>query len=306
MEILNGIDICICTYNRVEYLKQCVELLVPQLSSPHVDLTIIDNNSSDNTRGYVQSLILKNIPLRYFLESSQGISHARNRGWKESRRDWILYIDDECLPPPNLLAEAFNSIQEHGTVAAMGGPIYAVHSFTPPSWLPDGFGDFKMPYDHFTIIDRGYIRCGCFLIQNEILRQLGGFKPELGMKGYTLAYGEELELQDRLRAAGYKIGYAPTLKIGHQVRIEKINTKWILHSEYARRRDKMAFAPIGIGSALAGILRTSGGRIIHAPVYAFKLLLKKDYTLNHAILDFTKPLMYRYGEFAGVLKKNFR
>lgn len=297
-----GIDICICTFNRVEYLRQCVDLLLPQLNQNGRVLTIVNNNSTDSTEEYVKSVMEQHSAVRYFFEPAQGISHARNRGWKESTHAWIFYIDDECLPDQGLISDAFKCIHEHGDIAAIGGPIYPKFITTKPEWLPEGFGEFKMPFDQFTVIDRGYIRCGCFLTQRNVLEKLGGFSEDLGMKGYKLAYGEELELQDRLRAQGYKIAYDPALAIDHQVRVEKLNTWWILHSEYARRRDKMTFAPIGLGKAFTGFLRTLGGRVIHLPVYSFKLISQKDYTFRNAILDFMKPLMYRSGELIGVLR----
>lgn len=297
-----GIDICICTFNRVEFLRQCVELLLPQLNPNSTVLTIINNNSKDNTEDYVRSVMAQHRVVRYFFEPLQGISHALNRGWKESTHEWIFYIDDECLPAQSFISEASKCIHEHADVAAIGGPIYPVFNAPRPDWLPEGFGEFKMPFDKFTIIDRGYIRGGCFLARRNILENLGGYSTDLGMKANKIAYGEELELQDRMRAKDYKIAYAPSLAIGHQVRIEKLKIGWILHSEYARRRDKMAFAPIGSTKAFTGFLRTLGGRVIQLPVYSYKLISRKDYTFRKAILDIMKPIMYRAGELMGVIR----
>lgn len=300
-----GIDICICTYNRVEYLQQCVELLIPQLEE-NVMLTIVDNNSTDNTGNYIQSLLNSDKHIRGLFESVQGLSHARNKGWKESEYEWILYLDDDSVPGPDLVRQALECTIDYANLAAMGGPIYPVFSSPPPAWVPEHFGKFEMPFDQLTVIDTGYIRGGCFLIQKKILEKLGGFKTDLGIQGNRLAYGEEIELQDRMRSDGLLIGYHPKLKIGHHVRIEKISPRWILFSEYARRRDKMMFAPIGLGKAFAGTVRTIGGRILRVPVYSYRLISNRDYTLNHAILDFMKPVMYRGGELIGVIKNLFR
>ncbi len=302
MAVEKGIDICICTFNRAEYLRQCVEKLIPQVTTGASIITIIDNNSTDNTKEYVNSLKSGNLPVRYFFEPEQGLSHARNKGWQECNHEWIFYIDDDCVPESDVIRNALVCISLYADLAAIGGPIHPVFSGSPPSWLPDGFGRFEMPFDEFTNIDTGYIRGGCLLVQKKILNEIGGFKTYLGVKGNTLAYGEEIELQDRLRRFGYKIGYAPILKMGHHVRIEKINPGWILLAEYARRRDKMLIDPIQPVGAVAGFLRTFGGRIIRIPLYLFIAMLKKDYTLNHALLDILKPLMYRSGELAGIIK----
>ena len=305
MELIKGIDICICTFNRADYLQQCVELLTPQLEG-NVILTIVDNHSTDNSAEYIQSIVEVDKRIRGLTESTKGLSRARNKGWKESNHEWILYLDDDCVPEHDFVKNALKSTSDHPELAAIGGPIYPVFSSPRPAWLPEHFGEFKMKFDQFTIIDKGYIRGGCFLIQKKVLEKLDGFKTNLGIQGHTLGYGEEIELQDRMKSKGLLIGYNPKLKVGHHVRIEKINPRWILFSEYARRRDKMIFAPIGLGKAFAASLKTIGGRIIRIPVYSYRLMVNKNYTLNHALLDWMKPIMYRSGELIGVIKNLFK
>src|SRR5687767_6326678 len=184
MELQKGIDICICTFNRAGYLQQCIEPLIPQLSHDNVILTVIDNNSTDHTRTVVESFMNKNIPIRYFFEPAQGVSEARNRGWKECHHEWIFYIDDECIPGPELIQTALECTFDHADIAAMGGPIYPLHNASVPSWLPEGFGQFELPYSRFTEINHQYLRCGCFLIKRNALEEVGGFNTGLGMKGY--------------------------------------------------------------------------------------------------------------------------
>lgn len=305
MTVQKGIDVCICTFNRVDYLRQCVESLLPQLNS-EVVITIIDNNSTDATGSYVNTLVEKNYTVRYFLESNQGLSYARNRGWKESKQEWIFYMDDDCLPESNILKNAQLAILNHPEADALGGPIYPVFSTSRPSWLPHGFGKFNLPFEKFTLIDNGYLRGGCFLVKRSVLESLGGFKTYLGVKGNTLGYGEEIELQDRMRSAGYKVGYDPMLKMGHHVRAEKLNVNWILQSEYARRRDKMAFEPKSILEVTINLLRTTGSRFIWIPVHLMKMSTNRKYSSTNFKIDSLAPLAYRWGEFVGVIKRRKR
>lgn len=305
MDPVPGIDVCICTYNRVALLQQCIEPLVPQMSNYPVTITIVDNNSTDDTRAYVKS-IAENIPgIRYLCEETQGLSYARNRAWLESNREWILYLDDDCIPDSDTLSTAFLSILNHPEADAIGGPIDPAFSETPPSWLPEGFGEFKLPFEKFSIIQKGYIRGVCFLIKRSVLEELRGFDIRLGVKGSLLRYGEEFELQIRMRKEGLKIAYDPALRVRHQVRLEKINPHWIIRSEYARRRDRMKFAPIKKKDATLNLIRTACGRILWSPLHLGKAIFKKNYSWKSACLDIARPLAYRWGEFIGVwLRKN--
>ena len=44
------LSITVCTYNRVEFLKNCLKSILDQTQgSPIIEINIIDNNSSDKT-----------------------------------------------------------------------------------------------------------------------------------------------------------------------------------------------------------------------------------------------------------------
>ena len=301
-----GIEFCICTFNRVEFLKINITALLPQLVHGRTMITIVDNNSSDGTKEYIHSLIHENDSLRYVTENIQGLSSSRNRGWKESKFEWIFYIDDDCVPPQGFISEALILIDKHNEFDALGGPIDPLFIAPPPAWLPEGFGSFSMAFDKVTKIEKGYIRGGCFLIKKNVLEALGGFNPALGMTGKSLRYAEELALQNQMHKAGYHIGYAPSLRINHYVRNDKINLGWILRSEYARRRDKVAIDSISIISASLSLIRTLAGRLIWIPIHFITMCIRTKYTWHQFILDSLLPLAFRTGALVGAFKYRSR
>ncbi len=67
---------------------------------------------------------------------------------------------------------------------------------------------------------------------------LGGFNVELGMSGEKFSYGEEAELQRRLRTtkSDVFIYYDPELYIYHLVRPEKMTWRYIIYSRFAGGR----------------------------------------------------------------------
>lgn len=301
----SGIDICICTFNRVEFLKINLKALLPQLASGKASITVVDNNSTDGTKAFMQTITHEHSFVRYAVEQQQGLSHARNRGWNESPSDWIFYIDDDCVPPPGLIQEAILLIEKYKDLDALGGPIDPLFIDPPPEWLPTGLGSFSIPAENIIFLEQGYLRGGCFLIKRTVLSSLGGFNPLLGMRGEKLQYGEELEFQYRMRQSGYKIGYAPSLKIKHFVRTDKISPRWLIQSEYAKRRDKMVFEPVSLQLATLHLLRTILSRSFRIPYYFFNMVLNKKYTSQHFILDSLLPLAYRTGEWIGAFKHIF-
>jgi GT2 family glycosyltransferase len=300
--MVKGIDFCICTHNRKEYLALCVEALLPQLAEGMTVMTIVDNRSTDGTKDYVLSLQKEIESIRYVYEEEEGLSHARNAGWNTSSSEWIFYLDDDCLPPAGLVASALALIEKDLTFDAFGGPIEPLFLGAIPEWLPEDFGRFRMTFPEMTRLDKGFIRGGCFLIRRSVLEKLNGFNPLLGVKGRALRYGEEFDLQVRMRKAGFSIAYAPALRMGHFVRTEKLSVQWMIHSTYARHRDRMAFNPIAFSKASFDLVRTSLGRIIWTPLHLIQSITVKNYSLRRACLDILQPLALRTGEWVGTLR----
>jgi len=305
-ELHQGIEVCICTHNRIDYLKRCLEALMPQLVPGVSLLTVVDNNSSDGTQEYVLSIAGENKLIRYVSESQQGLSHARNRGWKEASYEWVFYLDDDCLPPAGIIDAALQLIDKYKSFDAIGGPITPIFTDTVPDWLPAGFGHFNMPYLKVTTIDTGFIRGGCLMVKRVVLENLGGFNPELGVRGKELHYGEEIELQVKMRREGFTIGYAPSLHTDHFVRTDKLSMSWVLRSEYARRRDKMFFDRVPLPIASLHLIKTMAGRLIWTPVHLFTCLFNKSYSLKKAAYEITQPLAYSTGEWIGSLRSSIR
>ena len=305
-ELHRGVEVCICTHNRKDYLQKCLEALIPQMESGVSLLTVVDNNSSDGTKEYVQSIASENKLIRYVCESQQGLSHARNRGWKEASYEWVFYLDDDCLPPAGIVDAALQLIDKYKSFDAIGGPITPIFTDTVPDWLPAGFGHFNMPYLEVRTIDTGFIRGGCLVVKRAVLKKLGGFNPELGVRGKELHYGEEIELQVRMRKAGFSIAYAPSLRTDHFVRTDKLSLSWVLRSEYARRRDKMSFDPVPLPIASLHLLKTMAGRLLWTPIHLISSLFNKSYSFKKAVYQMTQPLVYSAGEWVGSLRSSLR
>ena len=85
------LSIIICTYNRVNFLKLCVDSILDQIQgNENIELIVIDNNSNDNTPEFLQKYITKQ--LIYFLEKKQGLSYARNKGIQVAKGKNLAFL----------------------------------------------------------------------------------------------------------------------------------------------------------------------------------------------------------------------
>lgn len=104
--IWHNSSLIICTKNRPEFLNQCLLSLIRQTTFPE-EIVVIDNNSTDNkSKKVVQNFAKahkKKVSIRYVFENKDGRPFARNRGIREARGRYIIFIDDDCIPSTHWL-----------------------------------------------------------------------------------------------------------------------------------------------------------------------------------------------------------
>ena len=99
---MKQLSIVICTYNRSRQLLKLIACLDNDVKFPNdliIEVIIVDNNSTDLTSSLTKKLLKKARPyqLRYVIETKSGLSNARNRGIRESKYNWICFLDDDIL-----------------------------------------------------------------------------------------------------------------------------------------------------------------------------------------------------------------
>jgi glucosyl-dolichyl phosphate glucuronosyltransferase len=134
------ITIIICTRNRASMLRRALQSLV-ECSKPSDpdswEVLVVDNASSDDTPSLVAEFCAT-LPLRSVSEEKLGLSNARNRGVREARGTWILWIDDDVTVCPDWLRAYADAIARYQDATALGGPVIIQFEGNPPAWLSQG------------------------------------------------------------------------------------------------------------------------------------------------------------------------
>ena len=134
---MQELTVAICTYNRERYLPQLFGSILSQtLSSSKFEVLLIDNNSPGNTVEISEDFQKENpeIDFHYFLETNQGLSHARNRAIKESKGKYITFLDDDAFIDDNYLEILLNHFNDDSDLAAIGGRILLHYESIIPAW----------------------------------------------------------------------------------------------------------------------------------------------------------------------------
>jgi glycosyltransferase involved in cell wall biosynthesis len=228
------LDVIIPTYNRCGLLAKALRSLsaarVP--AGMDVRVTVVDNNSKDETRGVVEEQKETfDGRLGYVFEAKQGRSHALNTGIGLTTGDLIGLIDDD----EEVDAGWFETIYEtfgKEDVDFIGGPYIPVWGAEPPPWLPatyvgvigwvDG-GEEVVPFgDAYP----GILMGGNAVLTRSIVSEIGLYSTALGRTDKHLLSCEDRDLYMRLIASGAKGFYIPDLKIYHYIPPERLTKKY--------------------------------------------------------------------------------
>lgn len=229
------ISIIICTYNREKYLYDALRHVATNVfPTESYEIVLVNNNSTDNTAEECKRFAIDfpKVDFRYFVETNQGLSHARNRGISESRGDILVFLDDDSFVKPDYLTNLHHNLMNHPEVMAFGGKITPLfESGETPKWLS------KWTYSWVSAIDKGndimpfegnsYPIGANMGFRKDCIDQCGLFNTELGRSKKNLMGGEEKDLFNRVKEKGFKILYFPDIEVEHVIPPQRTTKDYI-------------------------------------------------------------------------------
>jgi glycosyltransferase involved in cell wall biosynthesis len=277
------LDVIIPTYNRHKLLERTLASLLAAETPTGLDVrvTVVDNNSTDETRSAVESHMGRfQGRLAYVFEHRQGRSHALNAGIRSTTGDLVGMIDDDEEIASGWYA-SLHAVFSRGEVDFIGGPYVPRWGATPPAWLPKAYlgaigwvdgGDEVVPFDDNY---PGILMGGNAVISRETLNKVGLYNTKLGRTDKRLISGEDDDMYQRLLGAGARGLYVPELIIYHYIPPERLTKKYFRSWCFWRgvscgvidRERRMPVVYLGgipryvYGQAARGLIKTIAGRL---------------------------------------------
>lgn len=231
------ITVAICTYNRERYLPQLFDSIVTQtIDKKLIEVVLVDNNSPGNTKelGHQFSELNPTICYRYFLETNQGLSHARNRCIKEANGLFITFLDDDAFIEKDYLRFLLEKFEKDNSISAIGGKILLHYESIVPKWENKYLNSLMGYYDKGNDIyqydgsKNNYPRGSNMSFRLSVFNEIGLFDPNLGRIGGNLMAGEEKDLFNRIfQLKKHKVVYFPNLIVFHSVPVERTTKLFI-------------------------------------------------------------------------------
>jgi len=232
------VSIIISTYNRCEVLRGALErMLAQEAGGINYEVIAVDNNSTDDTRGVIESLITRGHDnLKYLFEPRQGVSYGRNSGMKAARAPIFAFTDDDVRVSPDWIGKIKRAFDEHPEVDFLGGKVLPYDNLQMPAWLT------RKQWAPLALLDYGdskfYVessRSLCLVGANLAFRRkafdyLGEFATDVQRVKDGIGSLEDVELQVRAWKAGGKGLYVPDLvafsRVAEDRLIKRYHRRW--------------------------------------------------------------------------------
>ena len=186
------LSIVIPAFNEGEKLERTVECLEYALTSTNLvrdswEIIVCDNNSTDRTAAIASSL-----GATVVYEPVNQISRARNTGATIAKGKWLLFLDADSFPSPQLMTDVLEVIGNRNIVGC--GATVSVE---------DGTTFNRLRMERLNPLFRALrLSGGAFLLcRRDAFLRIGGFSTGL----YAL---EDIEFVLRLKRYGRSIGNA--------------------------------------------------------------------------------------------------
>jgi len=182
------LSVVIPTYNRAGKVQNGIRSVLAQTFSD-LEVIVVDDGSSDSTGQILRDSFGDRI--RYYFQSNQGASVARNKGVEEARGEWIAFLDSDDLWEKDKLEWQFKALERSGPQCSA---CYTdVRFFNHPE-----------PRTMFQLAEESYRHEGAMGVNADVLRLL--VRP--GGAGMVVCLSSFLARRDTIRETG---GFDPDL-----------------------------------------------------------------------------------------------
>ena len=171
------VSVVIPTYRHAEYVEETLSSVFAQTFSDY-EVIVVNDGSPDDTAARLRPLAQAG-RVRYFEQANAGQAAARNRGLAEARGEFVAYLDDDDLWPPDKLAWQVAALREHPVwvmVSGLSGGIDAEGRRVESPWV-SGAVETQSTTDLFE--GGGIDSPGQVLVRRSALEAVGGFDPAL-------------------------------------------------------------------------------------------------------------------------------
>jgi len=119
------VSVIITTKNRKNYLKQAIDSVLSQ-TYKNIEIIIVNDGSDDGTNDYLKKFLNNEKILIITNETSMGANYCRNLGIKNSKGDYLAFLDDDDFWDKDKLKKQVQVIESDERIGIVSTGFYLV------------------------------------------------------------------------------------------------------------------------------------------------------------------------------------
>ncbi len=199
-----SLSVVIPTCQRLDALAECLARLASgaqTLPADSYEVIVTDDGSQPTA----EPMLREQFPwARWFAGPRRGPAANRNYGARQARGEWLVFLDDDCVPAPGVLAAYVAARKQSPGSTVLEGRTRAIGVRTRL--------DMECPINE----TGGYLWSCNFCIRRSVFVGMGGFDEK-----FPSAFMEDVDLRLRLRKAGEPTAFVPEAEVGHGWRLRR-------------------------------------------------------------------------------------
>lgn len=218
------LSVIIVSWNTRELLHKCLTSLYSARSREDDQIIVVDNASSDGSGEMVQQafpaieLIVSERNLGFALANNYALDFARGK--------YVLFLNPDTEVQHGAIEALIQHLDTHQEAGAIGTTLlnpdgtlqlycnryYGLWHSLRHNWIvakllrQQGMACTQRPGELRSV---GWMLGACLAIRRSVLEQVGGFDPRF------FVYGEEMDLQYRIKKSGWEVVYVPSPGVIH-------------------------------------------------------------------------------------------
>lgn len=256
-QLFPKISIIILTYNQLNYTKMCIKSILEKTAYPNYEIIIVDNNSYDETPGYLGQIEKEYKQIKIILNNENvGFAAGNNIGIKHSTGDYIVLLNNDTIVTRGWLTNLIKHLEADKTLGMIGPVTNQTANEAQINISYSQLKDmdtfaYKYTSTHMNLLydNINVLIMFCVMISRQVFNKVGYLDENYGMgffedddysyrlkkEGYNIACAEDVFIHHKGSASFKSMGYEQIKLMAKNKKI--FEEKWKIKHKHSHRKD---------------------------------------------------------------------